>query len=279
MLYQWIRVIKSNNGVLTDLSLDNQDESSQLLLDLDTSDYLYIGQHFPFNNFFIQIDTANDEAAVMSIEYWAQQDWKTALDVLDGTTSSGKTFARSGVVQFSPNSQYRWDKTADSTQGSFPTELEILNIYSMYWLRIKVNNALNVLTKIQRVAYAFTSHQQIDNLDTTINEYLTDFKAGKTTWEDEIVTASITLVGDLRLKGLVVGQGEILRFDDVSMTCDWGTLKLIYRNLGGDYKEKLSEAKDEYNRLLSIGRFAHDKNSDGRLDDSEIKISQVEILR
>ena len=93
MLYQYIRTFDADDGTLTDLSLDNQDESSTLPFDLVVSeDYYYIAQFFPFNNFFVQIDTANDVTASITLEYYDGTSWREAVDVLDGTSTSGVSF-------------------------------------------------------------------------------------------------------------------------------------------------------------------------------------------
>jgi hypothetical protein len=55
MLYQWIRVIDGDNGTLTDVSVENQEEGTTLAMDIVAAeDYIYVAQHFPFNNFWMQ---------------------------------------------------------------------------------------------------------------------------------------------------------------------------------------------------------------------------------
>ncbi len=272
MLFQYLRVIYSDNGVLIDVSLRNQDETNSLIIPMVTGeDYIYLGQHFPFNNFFIQKSVVNAVAGLMQIDYWDATAWRSAVDILDGTVNnSGVPLSKSGIVQFSPNPSYKWQITSDTTNGQFPSELSTLNIYNMYWLRIKFTATLTLTTAIKRITYAFTLSQQIDNYDAKINQYFDSFASGKTSWEDEIVTASYLVVRDLKSQGLIRETGEILRLDDVSIPTDWKTLELIYRSLGGDYKDKLKEASDQYMQALALGRFSFDVNKDAFLSKNEI---------
>lgn len=280
MLYQWIRVLYSDNGTLSDMSIDNQDESSDIAAYMVTGeDYIYLAQQFPFNNFFIQSKVANDVAATMAIEYWDGTAWQSAVDVLDATRSAGCSLAKSGVVQFSPHSSYRWNIIDDTTTNHAPTELSTVTIYNMYWLRFSFNATLKSTTSIDRIAYAFTRSQQVDNIDTTINGYLTTFATGKTNWDNEIITASIQMVNDMRGRGIIVAPGQILRFDDVSMACDWRTLMLIYNNLGGDYSKKYIAAEAEYKNSLSLSRFTFDKNEDAFVSRGEITNTVIQMVR
>lgn len=271
MLYQYIRMIGSDNGTLSDLSLINQEDGISVPMPLIAGeDYIYIGQYYPFNNFFMQIDVANDNASTLQLEYWTSVGWKPVVDVLDGTSTGGVTLAKNGVVQFSPDYDYSWSITYDTKKNIAPTELQALNIYNIYWLRLKVSADLKAECAIKTLAYAFTRSQQISRLDTTVDAYLSDFAVGKTNWDDEIIMASYLVVRDLRKRGLIEHQGNILRLDEVSIPTDWKVLELIYRNLGGDYRQKLEDARKYYEETIILERYSFDKNQDGFLNTSEI---------
>lgn len=281
MLYQYLRVIHSDNSVLKDWSLRNQEEGQTLPFALvTTEDYVYLGQHYPFNNFFMQLSVANDVAASLGIQYWDAVAWRDAVDILDGTAdNNGVPLAKSGIVQFSPDPQYRWFITSDTKRGKFPPELETLNIYNVYWLRIKYSATLKATTALKRIAFAFSRHQQIDSYDAKINQYLDSFAVGKTSWDDEIVTATFMLLRDLKKRGLAQAQGDILRLDNFSIPTDWKTLEIIYRSLGGDFKEKLLEAKEQYEKTLSLERYTFDKDEDAFVSRGEIDNSTRTLVR
>lgn len=282
MLYQWIRLLNSDNGVISDLSIDNQDESVNIPIDIEPlEDWHYLGQHYPFNNFLQQVENANSVVSSIEIQYWtgSGNEWKNAVDVLDGTSRSGVACARSGVVQFSPQSGYSWHNVSDTKDETEPLGLEDVNITNIYWMRYRWTNKLTVGATLKRVVYAFTRTQQIDALDTQVNEFMDSFKSGKTDWDDEIVTASIQVVNDLKRRGLIVHQGEILRFDDVTMATDLRTLILIYKNLGPGYKDKLDAAWVEYTNMSSLGRFSFDQNQNAFMDKQEIQNKVGKLVR
>jgi hypothetical protein len=282
MLYNYMRLIRGDNGALTDVSLENQDETRNITLDLVTGeDYIYVAQHFPFNNLFFQVSSPNAVASTMSVEYWSGpgNGWKSFQDVLDDTKRSGASLATSGVIQFTPDPMYNWQAVGDSQGQDFPTGLTTLKIYNVYWLRISFNATLTNTTAIKRLSYAFTRSQQLDNLDVEINRFLTSFSASKTNWDDEIVTASQQVVDDLMRAGLIVSRGQVLRFDDVSMAASWKTLMLIYRNCGPAFRDKLLDAEKEYGKLLNLRRFSFDKNQDGFVDKKEISNTVARLTR
>lgn len=280
MLYQWIRLIKNKAGVFTDLSLDNQDESATCLLNLTTgTDYLYLGQHFPFNNFYVKIGTPNAVSAFMQIEYWDGNNWRSAVDVIDGTNVGGKSLAKSGAVQFSPNHYYQWWRVDDTSEAPSPTDLQTLTMYNLYWIRIKFTATLTGTTASKKVAYCFSTHQQLDNRDRTINAFLPAFGAGKTSWEDELITASLDIVNELKARNLIIESGNILRMEGVSVATDWRCLMNIYRDLGGDYNDKYDKAYTEMNRALASKVFTFDKNMNAQVEVKEISENQHGLSR
>lgn len=282
MLYQWLRLFHDDDGTLIDRSIDNQDEATTVSLVIDqTDDYLYFAQHYPFNNFFIQMDTVNTNAGSLAIQYWGgqAQGWVDAVDILDATSVAGVPLARSGVVQFSPDIQFSWHIVGDTRTEPQPLGLETLNIYNVFWIRFRWSATPSAGTDMKRLVYSFTRSQQIDNIDVQINQFLTSFAAGKTNWDDEIITASMMLVNDMRRRGIIVHQGQLLRFDDVSLAADWMTLCLIYRNLGPAFLDKLTRSKQEYEMAISVKAFSIDENQSGFLERREVSGKVVGLVR
>lgn len=273
MLAQYIRLINSDNGVLTDYSLDNQDTSSTLAFNMvATEDYWYFAQRKPFNSFFVQVSTANASASTLSIEYWEDEstEWRTALDVIDGTSSGGSTLAKSGIVQFATDSRYDWDISGDAYEDTYPTVLNSLYITNVYWIRVKVSADLDALTKVKRIVYAFTNTQNVNSHDPKIANYYTAFESGKTNWEDEIITASYQVARDLKDKEIILNRGQILELEDVALPTEYKTLSNIYFSLGGDYMDKYEKMKEKYEESISLKWITKDKVSAGRVNRIEI---------
>jgi hypothetical protein len=270
MLFDYIRVFKDSSG-LTDMSLDNQDESATIDAAITTSQYIYVAQKLPFTNMFMWIDTANTTTATMSIEYWNGTEWKSAVDVLDGTLSGGKTLARSGNVQFSLDKNYGWQTVSHTADTSAPTELQTLNIAGCYWLRIAVSANMSAGTDLKELGYAFTSTQQLNDFDVEISGFYDSFATGKTDWIPEILSASKLLVIELKRQGLLTAQGQIIELEDFYIPCTYKALEVIYFNLGPSYAEKRKVVAEEFKKSLNVQRPAIDTNADGKLDSNENK--------
>lgn len=279
MLYQWIRLFRSTNGTLTDLSLANQDESSTCVHDVVAADdCLYLAQQFPFNSFYYKSAVANSSDSTMTVEYWDGNNWIQAVDLLDGTRSTTKTLAKSGLVQFSPNIHNRWQIVYDTSEsGIGPSDLTSLTIYNMYWIRIKFSSNLSATTASKKICYAFSSHQQIQKKDATLENYLAAFNV--TSWEDHIINASIDVVSDLKRMNLILNRGQILKIEDVSVATDWKTLMSLYFELGGDYQEKYTNAEKRYANAIDIKAYTFDLNKNAMIEPVEVDYDQCRMSR
>jgi len=272
MLHNWIRVFYSDNGVLTDYSVEAQNNADTIPLELVAGqDYVYVGQYFPFNNLFFQLDTANTVVSVMSAQYWDGKVWRDAVDFIDSTKLLGKTLARNGVIQWSPDRNNSWLKTEDTTDRGAPTELSTLEIYELHWMRLKVSVSLSAGTIIKDLGYAFTANHMLSSIDPEINEYLVPWGGvSKTNWDEQIQLASNHVVADLRSRGLVVAPGNVLRFDDVSLATAYRTLQIIYSRLGEAFAPRKQDAQENYEKLLNLKGFTFDTNRNGLAEKQEI---------
>ncbi len=281
MLSQWVRVFLSDNGSLTDYSIEAQDSTSFAFPAVATEDYIYVGQYFPFNNLFIEMQTVNSNASVLSCQYWDGKQWQNGLDVIDGTKASGACFGKNGVFQFSPNRRIKWVQIEDtSVAQNTPSELQSLNIYDLYWMRLKVSADLSITTAIKKLTYAFTTNELMLGIDPEINQYLSAWGGvSKTNWNEQIILASQHLVADFKARQLIMGVGNIVRFDDISLPVAYRALALVYSQLGTAFKEKYDDAMVQYNRLLSIKRFTLDRNDDAAVERNEVAQTVGTLIR
>lgn len=280
MLYEFVRVFYSDNGTLTDLSIDNQEDGKTVRANLVAAeDYIYIFKYYPFNNLFIQVDTANDETATLNFEYWNGRGWQAMVDLLDGTLASGKTIARSGIVQYSPDPNYKWNYVNDTSKSGAPTETSSLKLFYMYPMRISTSGDLKATAKIKTISYAFTTSQQLSRLCIEINKFLPAFGTGKTNWETEIMTASLHVVKDLKSKGMIVAEGNILRMDDVSLATDYRTLALIYASLGASQDKARDYWERKYTEVLNNARYTFDNDEDAFVDRNELSNTVQTLVR
>lgn len=278
MLKNYIRVFHSNNGTLSDKSLSVSDGSGFAPSFVASEDYIYIGQYFPFNNFYVECATGNASAASISIDTWTGSGWASGVDVLDATSSGGASLAQAGVIQFEPDHDESWVKMPDTSEED-DSGLSTVKLYDMYWTRIGFSADLSSTTHISKVFYAFCSNSQLRAINPDIDQFLTSWASGKTNWNEQILLASEHVVADLKERGLAKSNGEILRFDDVSLACAYKTLELIFIPLGKSYADKRSDYAKAYTKIMNSQRFTFDKNKDGKVQAYEIQSTVTKGVR
>lgn len=85
-----------NGATYDDYSLKLKDYGTPSInLTLTDTQYLYIGNYKPFNNMYIELDTANINAGSFSSEYYDGAAWQP-LELIDETEG----FAESGFIRF-----------------------------------------------------------------------------------------------------------------------------------------------------------------------------------
>lgn len=275
-MLQSLRLFKDNTGIFSDVSIENQEYGSTLKPELSTTDYIYIAQPFPFNNFFNWVKTPNASACKLKIEYWDGVSWRMMADTLDETSVGGKALARSGSVIFSPDPKYLWSCIDDSTKIA---ELNTVNIYNSYWIRVSTDAALDALCELNELSYCFASSSKINDFDLEVETYIDEFETGKTDWIKEMILASKEVVKDLKRFGIVANRGQILDIDDVSTATIYKALTIIYRHLGKSFSEKLLATQKDYDRAMSFKSFTVDKNKNAVIDVEEKNPRQNRLIR
>jgi len=284
---QWIRIFYKDDTNIVDLSLKAQNDETIPFDFVSAEDKLYIAQDLAFNNFFIQLDTPNAVQANMTIEVWEGKAWQPVVDIIDGTNTQAfpaqttpTPFSIDGVVQFVPNREEFWRFVDDTTDEPAAFGLQSdLTVYNKYWLRVGFDTDLTVGTIIKKIGYAFCDDRQLTAIDPEIDNFLTSWASGKTNWIEQILIASEHVVSDLKSRSLIEHQGEILRFEDISLATAYRTLALIYSKFGKGYETQRDDAMARYAELSAISRFSFDKNSDGQLDKGEFQGTTGTMVR
>ncbi len=279
MLYEEMRVLYYNGSSLGDISLENQDETTNITLATSLTKYIYIGQKSPFTSLFVYLNTANSIAATLDIEYWDGTTWRDVADKLDGTATSGVPFAKSGVIKWYLDDLYAWNKVIDTSKSIAPTELQTLKIYNMYWMRISSSTGLTAGANAKQLAYTFTSTQELNNYDVEISGYYESFATGKTDWIREIITASKLTLMEMKRRGVIMHQGQLIDMDDFTVPASFKALELIYSNLGPSYVERRKLMQEEFAKAINIQRPIVDDNADGEIDGEESKGTPRMLVR
>jgi hypothetical protein len=280
MLKNWIRIFTSDNGVLTDKSLENGSGIPAALV--ATEDYIYIGQYFPFNNIFIEIETANNQESVLSLEYWtgSSNEWVTALDILDGTSSGGATLAKNGLIQWEVDiDESYWMPVYDPRDFGSPDEFSNIVVYDLYWSRIKVSADLKAETSIKKIGYAYTDSETLASIDPQINSYLNSWSTGKTSWLDQVYIGTQHVIVDLKQAKMVRSPAGILRYDDLWLAATYRTLAIIYSGLGPRYQEKVDAIMKQYDATIKGLPITVDETGDARAQVAEYSTKMGTRLR
>lgn len=272
------RVFYSDNGTLTDYSLEAK-EGSFTFTAVAAEDYLYIGQSFPFNSLYFDITTANTNASVLTIEYWEGDAWEEAVDLIDGTKSSGKTLGQSGIVRFTPDRETQWEIVRDTTENHTPTELQSIEIYNKYWIRLKFSADLTAVT-VARITYKFCEDEDMDNLDPDISKYQASWESGKSDWVDQTVMASRHVVMDLKRRHLIFSAAQILSInEELNLLTAYRGLSVIYNGLGGKFIEQRDAALLQYKELLDSIKPVIDVNNNAIIDRGEYSMTHGKTIR
>lgn len=266
------RMIFSDNGVLSDKTLELNDFlSGTTLFPYETgNDSLYIGSLLPFNSLYFDIGSPNAVSCVPTVQIWWANGWHNAFDIMDGTASSGKSLAQSGLLTFVPDSFKGWDRWGRNDSTSFG--LQSLNIFDLYWVKITWNASMTGTTSLKYIGQKFATDTDlyIKYPDLANSSLKTAFAAGKTTWDSQHFAAAEEIVEYLIRTKTIATKDQLL---------DWAILKnagihkcaeLIYAALGKDYIKNREVARIGFKEALDLPSLRVDNNGNATLDGCEI---------
>ena len=276
------RIIFSNNGVLTDLSitLNDADEGTYVPGIVAAEDYLYVASPMPFNHKWFQLGTVvNAASSAIAVHLWHDNAWQAAADVMDYTSTSGATLAKSGVVQFRPEIESGgWTRQRLSSEV---TGIEALEIYNMYWVRFSFSQNLTAGTVLKYVGQRFSKdtdlYAEYPDLNNTV--LLSNWASGKTTWDDQHALAANRIIQKLISSNIIYDSNEILDWELFTEASVHKTAEIIYAGLGPSMLENRKIAIEKYDKAINMSYFNADKNGDAVLDDYEKRRTTAEMSR
>lgn len=274
------RILWNDNGTEKDISVElNEWRSGTVNLPIASADdYIYIGCDLPFNHKYIEVQTANDQASAVSIDMWFSNDWEPAVDVIDRTESSGRTWAVSGIIEWKTNRLKGWDREQDSEDV---TGVSAVGLYDLYWIRLSFSGDLAAGTVLSYIGNKFSS-------DATLYDYYPDlnnsnlkeaFETGKTTWDDQHFIAAEMIVRDLKSRSIVMSQNQILDYEKFREPAVHKVAELIYWGLGRQFEDNRLLARGYYNDAMNVKFFNVDLNRDANLSEIEKTISTGYMTR
>lgn len=274
------RVIFDNNGVLYDYSVELCDyRAKSVVFDYTAGeDALYIGTYLPFNHKYIELDVANDQASVATINVWDGEEWISTVDKLDRTVDTGASFGQSGRLQFTPDREESWVSELDSfdVSGLGGTE-----IYQMYWLRLMFSQTFNAATKIKYIGHKFCEESEMLSYhpDLRDDNLKNSYESGKTTWDEQIYIASDVIIRDLKARNILKTADQVLEPGLFLEAAAHKTAEIIYGAFGTGYADEKKAAMKRYEQAINIKNFNVDKDKNARLSTYERFETTGRLLR
>lgn len=259
------RVLFKSGETISDLSVAMNDFlSGTAVIDVTTSDYIYVGSDLPFNHKHFDISVANAIASVVSVDIWYSGAWHDAVDVVDETAISGKSLAQSGRIQFSPDIQKGWSCEQYSEDV---TGLDGTNIYNMYWVRFSWSANLTETTALKFVGEKFAGDNDMFTLYPMLNNsaLMAKWKSGKTDWNDQHFFAARGIVNDLKDRRIVISEHQILDSSKFYTAAIHKAANIIFHGIQGeDALAKAQIASNRYEKAMKMDNYLIDLNADAK---------------
>lgn len=255
-----MRIFKDNKEITKQIQrLDND----IYYMDYLVGDYLYFASDFPFNHLYFKIGDANGIAATMKLEYYTTS-WTECVELRDETNS----FVTSGYVEFTPNRNFGWAQTVDSSQAGVSTV-----VYNKYWTRISFNVDLTAEIQLSFIGNKFSEDEDLFSEFPIFNDsnFLSAFQVGKISWEEQHIKAAELIIQDLQKKAVIIGAEQILDKRKFLGASVCKVAEIIYSAFGNDYLEQRKIAKEEYSKRLDLSQYNVDLNGSGNLEPMEIQ--------
>lgn len=234
--------------------------SDTLAFNLATTDAFYIGFPYPFASRHIQVSTANTVASVLTVQYWDGTNWQAVDDLVDGTSTGGKTIAQSGFIAWQNKSD--WFK--DDLTG---VDADI----QMYWIKLTVSVNLSASTAIQSVVNLFSDDTLLRILYPELiidSRYLPD---SRTNFLEQHEVAKDQVVLRLKQRQLIDNEGQIIDINPVALAATHYCAFLILNPIATDdtTRQMRDDALKNFSQEIGQLRLAIDADKDGEVSEVE----------
>lgn len=270
------RVIFSGGGSLIDISralseLGGDGETIDVIAD----DFLYIGSDLPFTHRYFKLgDVVNAESCDVVVDIWDGKEWVAAVDVQDGTSVGGITFARSGVISWTTQRNAGWSReatTEDMTGSGLESDFEI---YDLYWVRIRFQAAMTTAVELDYVGHCFSDDNmmRMQYPDLMVAAVLEAFGTGKEDWSEQHCLAAEEVVRYLQRKKFLWSPNQLLNWQQFSTAATHKAAEIAYSGFPGDDQEdQRKRAEQKFYTAMNQNVVAIDKNQDGHAQVCERK--------
>lgn len=274
------RVLYSNNGVISDLSVtlsDFQDET-EVIPYVSAEDYIFIGSYLPFNHKWFEVSVANAATAQIGWSIWDGDTFNEVVEILDMTSNGTASMANSGIVRFTSDRDETWKRETDSFDV---LGLESTEIYDMHWSRISFNADLTASFALKFIGQKFSDDNDLYLYYPDLNQsdLLTAFQSGKTDWADQAFLAAKLIEKDLSKRAGLLSADQIIDYELFNEASVHKVAQIVFHGLGRSYNDLKEEAAGKYEKAMSETYMRLDLDGDGRLSGTERRYRQGFMTR
>ncbi len=147
------------DGDAEDFAIDSFDVAAN-------DNYIYVGSPLPFRGVAITLNNKNDQASVLTVNYWNGGAWTAVASQSDGTDDAGDTFKQDGDVTWTVPTGWKQDSLVnigDTSVGEYGE--------AFYWTRWEVDTQLDTTVDLitmrplnRSTAYAELVEEQVREL-------------------------------------------------------------------------------------------------------------------
>jgi len=223
---------------------------------LTTAKALYIGARDKFAQRYIEMGTANTNAATLTVKYWDGAAWTAVDDLVDETVGC----TTNGFISW--KNKTNWQVT---TVTGIDTDIEL------YWIQVTTSADFSAGTTLQLVSNIFCD---LALLRMYYPEIATDTRflpSGRTTFIEQFKAAKDLVVLRLRQRRVIEEEGQIIDVPAVSIAAVHATAYIILNPIAtSEGFEKLRDtALKAFENEIDKINFDVDEDEDGVQDDSE----------
>jgi hypothetical protein len=265
------RLFYSDNGNLTDWTIPVGDyKTGVITVSFDPAqDYIYVGNVAPFNHFFFKLgSTANASTATIDMQYWTGAGWQSSIETIDETEG----FKKSGFITWIPNRNHGWIRANTNQDGIQVEGLTSIQIYDLYWARIRVSGVVDTGIQIKWLGQKFSDDNDLGSEypDVVRTATKTAFEAGKTDYEEQAIRAAEVIIADLIKENIIWSKNQVLDRDSFKLPSVCKVAEIIYNAFGDDYQDQKTQSRQEYQSRFKKSLFDVDRNQDGILSIGEM---------
>ena len=268
-----LTVLHDNNSSFSDFSPEmvDFDRGTASFTFVTAEDSIYVGFYKPINTFFVQMGTANTNAAAMTIKFHNGTIFTNVSGVFDDSVALN----RSGFV--------RWDR------NQIDEVVTTINSVEQFWykLNLSVDSSAMVLNGLNIV---FSDDQDLKRVLPEQDKY---FSSGETSHilthmaaRNEIIQ-SLNLLGKEKINsdGVVedVSSFDLLEVSEVNLASTYLVLSMIMMNLSDElddiYMQKQEKYQSKYDKIINSITLRIDADDDGIDDEIEREDQNFGFIR